>query len=218
MNFFPCKNLSRKHYSLQESSNEFFSLQESFKETVFLARIFQGNSIPSKNLTRKFIPCKILARCLAEKCIILQDLERKSCKILARNAFFSTRVSPIRIFYFFKKQPRKNLDSHLCNIGTKSMINLPIFGFGAHGPYSFSLSERKKEKERKKCGLTSRHLMGEGTRRLLSSVVSIISMPRGRFSLIFSALLCCMWYLSRDLAKNGTSRQRKNIFKFSELD
>ena len=88
MNFFPCQNLSRKHYSLQESSNEFFSLQESFKETVFLARIFQGNSIPCKNLTRKFIPCKILARCLAEKCIILQDLERKSCKILARNAFF----------------------------------------------------------------------------------------------------------------------------------
>ena len=55
MNFFPCQNLSRKHYSLQESSNEFFSLQESFKETVFLARIFQGNSIPCKNLTRKFI-------------------------------------------------------------------------------------------------------------------------------------------------------------------
>ena len=84
-------------------SNEFFSLQESFKETLFLARIFQrlfflarifqGISIPCKNLTRKLIPCKILARCLAEKCIILQDLERKSCKILARNAFFSTRVS-----------------------------------------------------------------------------------------------------------------------------
>ena len=106
MNFFPCKNLSRKHYSLQESSNDCFpcknlsrkqySLQESFKETVFLARIFQGNSIPCKNLTRKFIPCKILARCLAEKCIILQDLERKSCKILARNAFFSTRVVLLR--------------------------------------------------------------------------------------------------------------------------
>ena len=38
-----------------------------------------------------------LARCLAEKCIILQDLERKSCKILARNAFFSTRV----VFFLF---------------------------------------------------------------------------------------------------------------------
>ena len=57
-------------------------MKESCKETFLLERLFQG----------KFSPCKILARCLAEKCINLQDLARKSCKILVRNAFFfSTR-------------------------------------------------------------------------------------------------------------------------------
>ena len=58
-------------------------LKESCKETFLLERILQGN----------FPPCKILARCLAEKSINLQDLARKSCKVLVRNAFFSTRVS-----------------------------------------------------------------------------------------------------------------------------
>ena len=53
-------------------------MSRTFHEIFLLGRILQGN----------FFPCKILARCLAEKCIILQDLERKSCKILARNAFF----------------------------------------------------------------------------------------------------------------------------------
>ena len=53
-------------------------MKESCKETFLLERLFQG----------KFSPCKILARCLAEKCINLQDLARKSCKILVRNAFF----------------------------------------------------------------------------------------------------------------------------------
>ena len=53
-------------------------MSRTLHEIFLLGRILQGN----------VFSCKILARCLAEKCIILQDLERKSCKILARNAFF----------------------------------------------------------------------------------------------------------------------------------
>ena len=58
-------------------------MSRTFHEIFLLGRILQGN----------VFSCKILARCLAEKCIILQDLERKSCKILARNAFFFNQGS-----------------------------------------------------------------------------------------------------------------------------
>ena len=117
MNFFPCKNLSRKHYSLQESSNEFFSLQESFKETVFLARILQGNLFLARFLQdvlqKNALSCKTLKENLArslqgthffqpgKELISLQELswnvfsfevllQRSDFLVrsLARNAFF----------------------------------------------------------------------------------------------------------------------------------
>ena len=53
-----------------------------------MSRTFHEIFLLGRILPENFFSCKILARCLAEKCIILQDLERKSCKILARNAFF----------------------------------------------------------------------------------------------------------------------------------
>ena len=59
MNFFPCQNLSRKQYSLQES----------FKEIVFLARILQGNLFLARFLQdvlqKNALSCKTLKENLA---------------------------------------------------------------------------------------------------------------------------------------------------------
>ena len=74
-------------------------LQDSCKQRFFL-----------EDLVRKLFPCKLLqvvARCLAEKCINLEDLGRKAYKILVSNAFFSNqgcfRETLCIVFPFFSK-------------------------------------------------------------------------------------------------------------------
>ena len=79
MNFFPCNNLSRKHFLARIFQRIFFpcknlsrkqySLQESFKETVFLARILQGNLFLARFLQdvlqKNALSCKTVKENLA---------------------------------------------------------------------------------------------------------------------------------------------------------
>ena len=65
--------------------------------------------------------------------------------------------------------------------------------------------------------LTSRHLVGEGFRRLFILVPSMSSIPIGLFSLMTWAILTCPWYFSRALAKNATSKgERERLNKHLE--